>query len=165
MTTLTRVQIKLQQDSGSILYQDCEDGVIFHIEAMRDRLCLATADEDADHQVLESREVEAAKTELLRSFLRLHLLKNGEASHSITPLMREESLDPLLDAMTALHLRKDAGRGAGGCGDVGAAMNATYRTFGTMVSMLQQREKILKVVSHLRADCEDDVEGEDGCRG
>lgn len=154
MTTLTRVQIKLQQESGSIFYIDSEDGVIFHIEAMSELLSLSAAEETANNQ----RKGRTATTDLIKSFLRQHLLKNGESSYSITPLMRDDGLGPLLNAMTALHLRKDAGHGEEGSDNAGAAVTATYKTFGALVSMLQQRERASKAVSHLKAIREDDVE-------
>lgn len=141
MTTSTRVQIRLQEDSGSILYTDSEDGVIFHIEPIAD-------------SPTSSGEDGAATTELLKSFLRQHLIRNGEPSNKIQPLMRAESVSPLVNAVTELHLRKDAGAsvsvfGTDGSGDVGKAVKLIYKIFGTMVSMLQQREKALVAVGEL----------------
>lgn len=52
MTKATRVQLKLR-DSGSILYKDSVDDVIFHIEA---------GDDNADGKG-------AATTEVIKSFL------------------------------------------------------------------------------------------------
>lgn len=144
MTTSTRVRMKLQKDSGSILYEDSEDGVIFHIEAMRDVAPAPRAREDASAGAT-GLEQAGATTDLVKSFLRQHLLKNGESSHSVMPLMREGSAGPLLDAVTALHLRVSAG-GAEGCGGTGAAISDIYKTLGVLVSMLQQREKAREIV-------------------
>lgn len=71
MTKATRVQLKLQ-DSGSILYKDSEDDIIFHIEA-------------GDGSYGDG--AEAATTDVM-SFLRQHLLKNGASRHDVTSLMR-----------------------------------------------------------------------------
>lgn len=121
MTKPTRVQLKLR-DSGSILYKDFEDDVIFHIEAG------AEGDEESTRQVI-------------KSFLRQHLLKNGEL-HGITPLMKMDSIGPLLHAVVRLQVR-DQGSAA--------AVSAMYKTLGVLVSLLQQREKALKVAAEMVA--------------
>lgn len=154
MTTLTRVQINLQQDSGSLLYTDAEDGVIFHIEPM------GNSDMADMTPSSELHEDAAATMDLVKSFLRQHLLKNGESSNTIQPMMRVASIDRLLNAVTELHLRKDADHQANGCDDIEAAMQAIYKTLGTTISMLQQRKKALSVVSQLRADGKYDAEVE-----
>lgn len=124
MTKLTRVQLKLR-DSGSILYKDSEDDVIFHIEAGTDQ------DEESTKQ-------------LIKSFLRQHLLKNGEPCHDITPLMKTESIGPLLIAVVRLQIRDYASEST-------TAVSAMYKTLGGLVSLLQQREKALKVAAEMMA--------------
>lgn len=158
MTTSTRVQIRLQEDSGSILYTDSEDGVIFHIEPLAESITPSAEAGSA------SGKDDAATTELVKSFLRQHLLKNGEASNTIQRLMRAESVSLLVNAATELHLRKD-GAGAGdltagahGVGNVRTAIISIYKTFGTLVSMLQQREKALVAAGELAEEWKDGVE-------
>lgn len=142
MTSLTRVQIKLQ-DSGSIIYKDLEDDVIFHIEPMRDS---DSKDPTGGY------EDETATADLIKSFLRQHLLKNGESSYDITPLMRQENIEPLLNALIRLHLRKDGQTdNCGGCDGGGAAVVGIYKALGVLVSLLQQRNNALKVVTQLIA--------------
>lgn len=104
-----------------------------------------------------------ATTELIKSFLRQHLLRNGESSSKIQPLMRAESVSPLINAVAELHLRKDAGpgklaAGENGCDNVEVGIKSIYKTFGTMVSMLQQREKALIAVGELAETWKDGVE-------
>lgn len=136
MTKATRVQLKLR-DSGSLLYKDSEDDVIFHIETRPE----STVAEDE----------EAATREVIQSFLRQHLLKNGECSHDVTPLMKTESLAPLLKAVVELQLRYSGGR------DSAAAVSSMYKTLGVLVSLLQQREKALKMAAEMMANTDDDA--------
>lgn len=133
MTKATRVQLKLQ-DSGSILYKDSEDDIIFHIEA---------GDGDGE---------EAATTEVIKSFLRQHLLKNGASSHDVTPLMNtNRTIGPLLQAVVGLHCEQQEGGGA-------AAVSGIYKTLGVLVSLLQQREKALKVAAEVVAKMDEEEE-------
>ncbi|KUI60377.1 hypothetical protein VP1G_07584 [Cytospora mali] len=180
MTTQTHIQLKLQPDSGSIFYQDSEDGVVFHIEAMaafspppshsqssNDSIdawmsrryspppyyhTFNTTNGTAAAGGEEEEPARKAQTDLIKSFLRQHLVKNGEDSRCLIPMMHKDSIEALLIAMVGLHLRKDGGglahrRGSGGvmCG-AGAAVGTLHKTLGTLVSMLQQREKALRYV-------------------
>lgn len=94
-----------------------------------------------DHQ-----EESAATTDLVKSFLRQHLLKNGGESRGLIPLMRKDGIEALLIATMVLHLRKDGqvGTKGGGVRDDGAAIRSLHRTLGSLVSVLQQRESVLR---------------------
>lgn len=135
MTKATRVQLKLR-DSGSILYKDSADDIIFHIEA---------GDANADGK-------EAATTEVIKSFLRQHLLKNGESCHDVTPLMRTDSIGPLLKAVVGLHSRDQASYSA-------AMVCGIYKMLGGLVSLLQQREKVLTVAAEMVARVDAEADG------
>lgn len=153
MTTSTRVRISLQQDSGSIIYQDSEDGVIFHIEAMQ---APSVPESQEGYTGTESSEQleSTATTDLLKSFWRQHLLKNGQNSHSVTPLMRQKTIAPLVNAAMELELQSqmDTAASEGEHDHVAAAMSAMYKTIGLTVSMLQQRSKALNMARGLRGD-------------
>lgn len=87
-----------------------------------------------------------AETDLIKSFLRQHLLKNGEPSRCLIPLMKKDGIEAMLIATVALHLRKDGhgeDRGEGGARDDGAAIRSLHKTLGSLVSVLQQRERVL----------------------
>lgn len=152
MTIQTRIQLKLQRDSGSIFYQDKDDNLAFHIEALRSASPSPPADktthceQDGRSSTPEHEEESAATTDLVKSFLRQHLLKNGERSRCLIPLMKRDGMEALLIATVVLHLRKD-GQGEdkdSGVRDDGAAIRSLHKTLGTLVSMLQQRERVLK---------------------
>lgn len=152
MTIQTRIQLKLQRDSGSIFYQDKDDNLAFHIEAMRSASPSPSADEttqseqDGRASTPDQEEESAATTALVKSFLRQHLLKNGERSRCLIPLMKRDGIEALLIATVVLHLRKD-GQGEdqdGAVRDDGAAIRSLHKTLGSLVSMLQQRERVLK---------------------
>lgn len=152
MTTQTRIQLKLQRDSGSIFYQDKDDNLAFHIEAMRSTPPSPSADGKTQSEqggraaTPEHEEESAATTDLVKSFLRQHLLKNGERSRCLIPMMKRDGMEALLIATVVLHLRKD-GQGEdqnGGVRDDVAAIRSLHQTLGSLVSMLQQREKVLK---------------------
>lgn len=167
MTTQTRIQLKLQRDTGSIFYQDKDDNLAFHIEALRPTTpsssahnmstssaqtsqasTVATSDSEHEAETAASSDHECdldATTDLIKSFLRQHLLKNGERSRCLIPLMRKDGIEALLIATVALHLRKD-GQGEsenGGVRDDAAAIRSLHKTLGSLVSVLQQREKVL----------------------
>ncbi|KAL1880030.1 hypothetical protein Daus18300_001393 [Diaporthe australafricana] len=169
MTTRTRIQLELQQDTGSIFYQDKDDhNLAFHIEAYRGKTLIPSSDaaasfnntsnptsKDGDHSVPgrsapdddddDDDEGPAATTDLIKSFLRQHLLNNGEASRSLIPLMKKDGIQALLVAMVGLHLRKDGqGEGENGVRDVGTAIMSLHKTLGSLISVLQQRERVLK---------------------
>lgn len=152
MTTQTRIQLKLQRDSGSIFYQDKDDNLAFHIEAMRSTPPSPSADERTQSEqggraaTPDHEEESAATTDLVKSFLRQHLLKNGERSRCLIPMMKRDGMEALLIATVVLHLRKDGqGEGeGGGVRDDGAAIRSLHKTLGSLVSMLQQRERVLK---------------------
>ncbi|KAK7698541.1 hypothetical protein SLS64_012409 [Diaporthe eres] len=152
MTTQTRIQLKLQRDSGSIFYQDTDDNLAFHIEALRSTSPSPSADEktqpkqDQRASTPDHEEESAATTDLVKSFLRQHLLKNGERSRCLIPLMRKDGVEALLIATVVLHLRKDSqGEGEdGGVRDDGAAIRSLHKTLGSLVSVMQQRESVLK---------------------
>lgn len=151
MTTQTRIQLKLQRDSGSIFYQDKDDNLAFHIEAMRSTPPSPSADERSQSEQggrasTPDHEESAATTDLVKSFLRQHLLKNGERSRCLIPMMKRDGMEALLIATVVLHLRKDGqGEGeGGGVRDDGAAIRSLHKTLGSLVSMLQQRERVLK---------------------
>ncbi|POS77899.1 hypothetical protein DHEL01_v203714 [Diaporthe helianthi] len=113
-----------------------------------------------------------AETDLIKSFLRQHLLKNGEPSRCLIPLMKKDGIEAMLIATVALHLRKD-GHGHGQLGegegdetsrvrDDGAAIRSLHKTLGSLVSVLQQRERVLTyleenphVVVHSRTEAEE----------
>jgi hypothetical protein len=187
MTTQTRIQLKLQRDTGSIFYEDKDDNITFHIEALRtttpsppaDNMTISAKSSQASTAVTSDSEHEAettasstyggdadATTDLVKSFLRQHLLKNGEQSRCLIPLMRRDDIEALLIATVALHLRKDGqGQGEeGGVRDDGAAIRSLHKTLGSLVSVLQQREKVLNyleenphVVSRSEAETESEV--------
>lgn len=153
MTTQTRIQLKLQRDSGSIFYQDKDDNLAFHIEAMRSTPPSPSAADERTQSEQSGRaatpdqeEESAATTDLVKSFLRQHLLKNGERSRCLIPMMKRDGMEALLIATVVLHLRKDGqGEGeGGGVRDDGAAIRSLHKTLGSLVSMLQQRERVLK---------------------
>lgn len=138
MTKATRVQLKLQ-DSGSILYKDSEDDIIFYIEA--------GDGSDGDG-------AEAATTEVIKSFLRQHLLKNGASSHDVTPLMKtNRTIGPLLKAVVGLHCEEQQQQGRGA-----ATVSGIYKTLGVLVLLLQQREKALKVAADVVAKMDEEEE-------
>lgn len=166
MTTQTRIQLKLQHDSGSIFYQDKDDNLAFHIEALRPTTpssyahnmssssaqtsqasTVATSDSEHEAETTASSAHECesqATTDLVKSFLRQHLLKNGERSRCLIPLMRKDGIEALLIATVALHLRKDGqGDSEHGVRDDAAAIRSLHKTLGSLVSVLQQREKVL----------------------
>ncbi|ROV89300.1 hypothetical protein VSDG_09090 [Cytospora chrysosperma] len=168
MTTQTRIMLKLQPDSGSIFYQDKEDGVVFHIEATDGRspppsrssspngdsisVHTSSTSGGGEDQTRagggggqEPAATTTAQADLVKSFLRQHLIKNGADSRRLVPMMHEDGIEAMLVAMVGLHLRRDGGRG-GGSGAAGEAVRALHRTLGTLVSMLQQREKALRFV-------------------
>lgn len=167
MTTQTRIQLKLQRDSGSIFYQDKDDNLAFHIEPLRSPCSSPSCDQEkpSDHDCRRSNgslsdiqpkstrnappddeEESAATTDLIKSFLRQHLLKNGGESRCLIPLMRKDGIEALLIATMALHLRKDGQGESGGDGvrDDGAAIRSLHKTLGSLVSVLQQRESVLR---------------------
>lgn len=173
MTTQTRIQLKLQRDSGSIFYQDKDDNLAFHIEALRSRSPSPSADETTQSEqhgrapTPDCEEESAATTDLVKSFLRQHLLKNGEKSRCLIPLMRRDGIEALLIATVVLHLRKDGqGQGDdGGVRDDGAAIRSLHKTLGSLVSVMQQRESVLRyleenppVVSGDEAEAKDEQE-------
>ena len=166
MTTQTRIQLKLQRDTGSIFYQDKDDNLAFHIEALGSKSTTqcserrtpsgqaypasAAAIRNCEQQVRRAASADngesAATTDLIKSFFRQHLLKNGERSRCLIPLMKKDGMEALLIAAVVLHLRKD---GQGDCedGDVrrdAAAVRSLHRTLGSLVSVLQQRESVLR---------------------
>ncbi|KAG6365678.1 hypothetical protein INS49_007289 [Diaporthe citri] len=152
MTTQTRIQLKLQRDSGSIFYQDKDDNLAFHIEPLRSTSPSPSSDEktqseqDGRASTPDHEEESAATNDLVKSFLRQHLLKNGERSRCLIPLMKKDGMEALLIATVVLHLRKD-GQGEGddgGVRDDGAAIRALHKTLGSLVSVMQQRESVLK---------------------
>ncbi|KAG8157023.1 hypothetical protein KVR01_013013 [Diaporthe batatas] len=113
----------------------------------------------ADH---DDEEEADAETDVIKSFLRQHLLRNGEASRALVPLMRRDGIEAMLVATVALHLRRD-GRAQGGGRDDGAAVRSLYRTLGVLVSLLQQRGKVLEYLEgnpHVGSSAEDGL-GED----
>lgn len=169
MTTQTRIQLKLQRDSGSIFYQDKDDNLAFHIEALRSTSPSPSADEktqpeqDQRASTPDHEEESAATTDLVKSFLRQHLLKNGERSRCLIPLMKKDGMEALLIATVVLHLRKDGqGEGAeGGVRDDGAAIRSLHKTLGSLVSVMQQRESVLKYLEENPPVASgDDVEAE-----
>lgn len=183
MTTRTRIQLKLQQDTGSIFYQDKDDhNLAFHIEAYRDTSSLPSSDaavssnnnsnptsKDSDRSIPgraapdDDDDESAATTDLIKSFLRQHLLKNGEASRCIIPLMKRDGIEALMIALVGLHLRKDGqGEDEEGLRDVGTAIMALHRTLGSLISVLQQREKVLKyLVENPQVALGGDIDGEE----
>jgi hypothetical protein len=238
----TRIQLKLQRDTGSIFYQDRDDNVTFHIEPLRttdttttktsittttrQSCATITADNnkmkptssslfphylssqasstsatnssslsdsendlqpetratsvngdgehhDQHHTGLSEEELAEeleATNDLVRSFLRQHLLKNGERSRGMIPLMRKDGVEALLIATVVLHLRRDGRREIGAGGDAGeasgqgyvvrddgAAVRSLHQTLGSLVAVLQQREKVLSYLEgnpHVGAEAE-----------
>lgn len=172
MTSQTRIQLKVRPDSGSIFYQDSENGVVFHIEAKGDsppasHSSSPTLDsidvrqdgrpghstnntDEGDHQAGGDggHETGAAQTDLIKSFLRQHLVKNGEDSRCLIPMMHKDSIEAMLIAVVGLHLRRDGGQGKGDStvDTAGRAVESLYKTLGRLVSLLQQREKALRYV-------------------
>ncbi|KAK2605576.1 hypothetical protein N8I77_008405 [Diaporthe amygdali] len=164
MTTRTRIQLKLQHDTGSIFYQDKDDGdLAFHIEALRNTPLIQSSAStkpsgqahtanlsDGEPQARgrstpDYEEESVATTDLIKSFLRQHLLKNGEASRGLIPLMKKDGIEALLIAMVGLHLRKDGqGEDEDGVRDVGTAIRSLHKTLGSLISVLQQRERVLR---------------------
>jgi hypothetical protein len=156
--------LKLQPDSGSIFYQDREDEVVFHIEATGgcssppshssssngDSISVHTFSTSGGEDQTpagfgeEPAATTTAQADLIKSFLRQHLIKNGVDSRRLVPMMHEDGIEAMLVAMVGLHLRRDGGND-GGSG-AGEAVRALHRTLGTLVSMLQQREKALRFV-------------------
>lgn len=187
MTTHTRIQLKLQRDSGSIFYQDKDDNLAFHIEALRSTSSSPSSDKktpsdeasqsskavisESEHQAgriaSPDHEESAATTDLVKSFLRQHLLRNGGQSRCLIPLMRKDGIEALLIATVVLHLQKD-GHAEGEDGSVrddGAAIRSLHKTLGSLVSVMQQRESVLRyleenppVVSGDDAEADDDEE-------
>lgn len=167
MTTQTRIQLKLQRDTGSIFYQDKDDDLAFHIEALRPTSPSPSSDKrtpsdqtsqastantsNSKHQMgkpapADNEEESAATTDLVKSFLRQHLLKNGERSRCLIPLMKKDGMEALLIATVVLHLRRD-GHGDSEDDEVrddAAAVMSLHKTLGSLVSVLQQRERVLK---------------------
>lgn len=177
MTTQTRIQLKLQPDSGSICYQDSDDGVVFHIEATDDSAFSTspTSSPNADGCDVRTsngavrgardcgnsgEESASAQTDLIKSFIRQHLVKNGEDSRRLVPMMRRDGIEAMLVAMVGLHLRKDAGQSGGS--DSGSAVKTLHKTLGTLVSLLQQREKALRFVEeNMKVGTDADGNGEE----
>lgn len=129
MTTHTSAQMRLQHDSGSILYTDADDGIVFYIESHG-----STANEPAE----ENDEV----MELSKHFLRQHLVKNGERSEEVTKLLRHNSIGPLLKTTADLHLRRDHG--------VEDSLFTLHRCLGVLVSTLQRRKHALLAVEEMQ---------------
>lgn len=121
--------MRLQHDSGSILYTDADDGVVFYIESHG-----ATANDPVE----EEDEV----LELSKHFLRQHLIKNGEKSTEVTKLLRGDSIGPLLEATADLHLRKDSG--------AEESLTALHKCLGVLVSTLQRRKHALVAVEEMQ---------------
>lgn len=185
MTTQTRIQLKLQRESGSIFYQDKDDNLAFHIEALRSTSSSPSPDSkgtlsdqasqsstaatsESEHQAgriasPDHEEESAAMTGLIKSFLRQHLLRNGGQSRCLIPLMRKDGIEALLIATVVLHLQKDGG-GEGeddSLRDDGAAIRSLHKTLGSLVSVMQQRESVLKYLDeNPPVVSEDDVEAE-----
>lgn len=184
MTTQTRIQLKLQRESGSIFYQDKDDNLAFHIEALRSTSSSPSPDSkgtlsdqasqsstavtsESEHEAggrsasPDHEEESAATTDLIKSFLRQHLLRNGGQSRCLIPLMRKDGIEALLIATVVLHLQKD-GHGEGEDGSVrddGAAIRSLHKTLGSLVSVMQQRESVLKYLDeNPPVVSEDDVE-------
>ncbi|KAI3396160.1 hypothetical protein diail_423, partial [Diaporthe ilicicola] len=189
MTTRTRIQLKLQQDTGSIFYQDKDDNnLAFHIEAYRSSSPCPPPDHtassnnttkpnltDSDHSAAaraapDHAEELGATADLVKSFLRQHLLKNGATPRGLIPLMKSDGIDALLIAMVGLHLRKGGGQGEGqegedgGVRDVGTAVVSLHKTLGSLISVLQQRERVLRYLrGHPHAVLGGDADGEQEC--
>lgn len=153
MTVQTHIQLKLQRDTGSIFYQDKDDDLTFHIEALRSTSPTPSADngESRDQAPMASRaaspdreEESAATTDLVKSFLRQHLIKNGARPRGLIPLMKRDGIQALLFATMVVHLHKDGhGEGEDDVRDDAAAIRSLHKTLGSLVSVLQQREKVL----------------------
>lgn len=176
MTTQTRIQLKLQPDSGSIFYQDSDDGVVFYIEVANGNFPTSPpSSPDADGCDVgtsnragrgargcgnSGEESISAQTDLIKSFLRRHLVKNGEDSLRLVPMMRKGSIEAMLVAVVGLHLRKDAGQ-SGGSG-AGSAARTLPKTLGTLSSLLQQREKAPRFVEeNMKVGNDGDGDGEE----
>lgn len=173
MTTQTRIQLKLQRDTGSIFYQDKDDNLAFHIEALRstpaspssDETSKTQSDQDSRATTPDPEEESAATTAVVRSFLRQHLLKNGGESRCLIPLMRKDGIEALLIATIVLHLRKDGqggDEGGEGVRDDGAAIRSLHKTLGSLVSVLQQRESVLKYLGDNPLEVPGDETGTEG---
>lgn len=187
MTTQTRIQLRLQRDTGSIFYEDKDDKLAFHIEALRttnpspstanmkssshSSQASTTVNSDSENEVettassTHGKESEAT-TDLVKSFLRQHLLKNGERSRCLIPLMKRDDIEALLIATVVLHLRKDGQRESeeGSVRDDGAAIRSLHKTLGSLVSVLQQREKVLSYLEenpHVAPRAEAEAETEE----
>lgn len=139
MASQTRVRMVLQHDSGSLIY--CDGDIAFHIEYPANSL---PSQQDRERET----------SELSKSFLRQHLIKNGRPSSSILPLFRSESMSLLLKETVDVHVEKAS--------NVEEAIISLYKTLGTLLSTLQQREKASVVAMEMHNASKDggDVEAE-----
>ena len=139
MALQTRVRMILQYDSGSLLYCDGDDNIVFHIES------------SAGTPVLEQ-DKENDTEGLCKSYLRQHLIKNDRPSSDLVRLFRAEGIAPLLQETVKLHVEKSC--------SVEEVVNSIYKTLGVLVSTLQQRTKASIVLAQMQPKSEqDDEEG------
>ena len=124
--------MRLQHGSGSILYSDADDGVVFYVES---------------HGKMgnEPAEEEEQVVELSKHFLRQHLIKNGRRSEDLTSLLRGDDIRPLLKAEVDQQF-------ADGRTEEGVV--SLYKLLGTLVSILERRKEALLVVEEMQRKLE-----------
>ena len=127
MSAQTRAQMVLHYDSGSILYRDAEDEIVFYIES---------------HGVTpnEPEEEQEEIVELAKHFLRQHLIKNGE--RNVAPLMKGNCLKAILKAVVDMHLEKDA--------EPTESLGNLYKILGVLVSTLERRTHALAALEEMQ---------------